>query len=346
MEIFMEYKKYNCPVCGERFEDGDDIVVCPECGAPHHRKCYEEENRCAYADKHSEDFDFESVNAQQNDENTGAVICPRCQAENPAGMFYCGKCGFPLGFQQQNPQYAQNAQNQQNARNGYQQTQNGMPFGFGAAFTADPMGGIPSETDLGDGVTAGEASKFVQKNTPYFIRVFNKIKTFSSGRFSFCGFLFTGGYLLYRKMYKLGGIITAIMILLITAETYITYSTVYSDLSNAIEQVVASKAQYSFYGSGYFAIYEAFLTLDLWKQVVLGVMVLCSVLRLVIQIVVGINANKWYFKHCKKEIKAIKDSEANPQQALETRGGVNLALAVSMYAVYLAINYIPLILQM
>ena len=35
----MDFTKYTCPVCGETFQNGDDVVVCPECGAPHHREC-------------------------------------------------------------------------------------------------------------------------------------------------------------------------------------------------------------------------------------------------------------------------------------------------------------------
>lgn len=37
----MEFTEYKCPVCDKQFKKGDDIVVCPECGAPHHRECYE-----------------------------------------------------------------------------------------------------------------------------------------------------------------------------------------------------------------------------------------------------------------------------------------------------------------
>ena len=37
----MEFTEYKCPVCDKQFKKGDDVVVCPECGAPHHRECYE-----------------------------------------------------------------------------------------------------------------------------------------------------------------------------------------------------------------------------------------------------------------------------------------------------------------
>lgn len=52
----MEFTEYKCPVCDKQFKKGDDVVVCPECGAPHHRECYEKEGHCHFADKHGADF--------------------------------------------------------------------------------------------------------------------------------------------------------------------------------------------------------------------------------------------------------------------------------------------------
>ena len=30
----------------------DDIVVCPECGAPYHRACYQEKGQCIFEELH------------------------------------------------------------------------------------------------------------------------------------------------------------------------------------------------------------------------------------------------------------------------------------------------------
>lgn len=49
------YEGLSCPVCGKMFEIGDDIVVCPQCGLPHHRDCWFVENRCAMAHTHGTD---------------------------------------------------------------------------------------------------------------------------------------------------------------------------------------------------------------------------------------------------------------------------------------------------
>ena len=35
-----------CSVCNKPFAAGDDIVVCPECGTPYHRACYQAAGGC------------------------------------------------------------------------------------------------------------------------------------------------------------------------------------------------------------------------------------------------------------------------------------------------------------
>ena len=41
-------KYYGCPCegCGKPLTLQDDIVVCPDCGAPYHRTCYEKMGLC------------------------------------------------------------------------------------------------------------------------------------------------------------------------------------------------------------------------------------------------------------------------------------------------------------
>lgn len=39
-------------MCQKPFEAGDDMVVCPQCGLPHHRECWLVENRCAMEEAH------------------------------------------------------------------------------------------------------------------------------------------------------------------------------------------------------------------------------------------------------------------------------------------------------
>ena len=48
-----------CPVCRISFKDGDDVVVCPECGAPHHRACYRQLGRCGVEGYHGTGYVWE-----------------------------------------------------------------------------------------------------------------------------------------------------------------------------------------------------------------------------------------------------------------------------------------------
>ena len=43
-------KYYGCPCegCGKPLTLQDDIVVCPDCGAPYHRVCYEKLGQCIH----------------------------------------------------------------------------------------------------------------------------------------------------------------------------------------------------------------------------------------------------------------------------------------------------------
>lgn len=49
----MDFKNYFCPVCNNKFTDDDDVVVCPECGIPHHRDCYFSNGGCFNEEKHN-----------------------------------------------------------------------------------------------------------------------------------------------------------------------------------------------------------------------------------------------------------------------------------------------------
>ena len=61
----MNYKGVSCPVCKQEFKEGDDIVVCPVCGAPHHRACYHQLGHCALEQElHEQGRSWENPNDQ------------------------------------------------------------------------------------------------------------------------------------------------------------------------------------------------------------------------------------------------------------------------------------------
>ena len=79
----MKFLNYKCPICEKQFEEDDDIVVCPDCGTPHHRECYKENGKCSNWDNHGAnqpiEVDFTDVkddtNEEENTDFAEAEIC-------------------------------------------------------------------------------------------------------------------------------------------------------------------------------------------------------------------------------------------------------------------------------
>ena len=52
----MDLNGQKCPACGRSFDHDDDIVVCPVCGTPQHRACWDERGECVNASRHAEGY--------------------------------------------------------------------------------------------------------------------------------------------------------------------------------------------------------------------------------------------------------------------------------------------------
>ena len=90
----MDYKNQICGGCGLPMREGEDIVFCPECGAPQHRACYEKEGRCVFADRHGEGFAWEA--SQMSAAPEEGVLCPVCGHKNAPNAPECAHCGQPF----------------------------------------------------------------------------------------------------------------------------------------------------------------------------------------------------------------------------------------------------------
>lgn len=334
----MEFTQYTCPVCNKAFQDGDDVVVCPECGAPHHRECYEAENHCFYEDRHSEDFSFEELrskeDAQPSDDDTdgnATVVCPVCRHENEKTNFYCSRCGYPLNARDRN-NGAQNASQQtQQQPNQQQNAQNIPPFMFGAAGIPnfDPLAGLDSEEEIAEGIKVGEMAKFVGKNTQYFLTVFKRITTYDRSKYNFSAFLLSGIYFLYRKMIGVGILFTMTMIGITVLTAYIQMS---PDWMNAYRDLYSSVL------SGNYSLLYGDSSLTM-KMLYVSLPSFLSGLRYLIMFLSGFFANRWYYRHSVKKIRQIKSqSEGDKNEKLSASGGVNLAPALSFGITLLVIQ--------
>ncbi len=343
----MNFNEYKCPVCDKQFVQSDDVVVCPECGTPHHRECFEKENHCYYQDKHGDGFSFEQLNKEQDGANDEYKKCSVCGAENPKEIFYCQQCGAPLtenkdkqSNQQTNSRQFNNEQTySQNGPFSNGQSMNGMPpFGYGIPF--DPMAGMNGDEPIANNVTAGEMSKFTGKNTPYFLRVFSRIKKLGSSRYNFCAFLFSGAYFLYRKMYALGVLFSFLTIGIYVATYYIYTMPLYLEAYNAVYANSSVSSLYSLFYTN-----SSVLTPE--QMIIFNLPTILSAVLLAVRLICGGIANRAYYKHCTKAINQIKseNSTESINERLESKGGVNLAAAICIGVVYVVVMYLPIFIR-
>ena len=332
----MDYKGHVCPVCNKAFENGDDVVVCPVCGTPHHRDCYEELGHCINLNRHRENYDYKrecEVNSVEDEE----ITCDFCGAKNPKDSKFCNICGKPVGANKANT-----------ADSDSERTANPQG-GFGGAIFMDPLGGVKADEDLGQNVKASEAAKFVKTSTPYFIPQFKQLKEKGKTRFSFVGFIFGGGWLLYRKMYAIGIVVCLIMALLLFGDLFT--NVYYGEAVKAIESSYSEmlNGMMRSYSLNFFGqIGEFFASLTAEQLTVCIFRTSISVLNIILRIVCAIFGNRWYYKHTIKNISKIKTNSASQQEVdtnLNTKGGVNVPLAFSLIACYYIIIYLPMFIH-
>ena len=143
----MNYIGEKCAACGNVFTEDDDIVVCPECGTPHHRDCYKSAGKCANTDLHISGKKWKREIVDTHD----LVICSVCRFPNQKDAEKCTNCGNDL---------TDNAEETENDN-----IQEPLSAFFDEELgEAKPYLGFDPDEDLG-GATVKEVSDFVRTNT-------------------------------------------------------------------------------------------------------------------------------------------------------------------------------------
>lgn len=183
----MNYTGKLCDGCRQPLENGDDIVVCPICGTPQHRSCYEKNNKCVNEYLHSTGFAWTDPEEEQR----------KKEEELKA---------------RQNVQEAQSSDQPVFAS----PTPQNMESVFLRGVLYDP------KDDVG-GATVGEAADFIQNSAPRYIRKYMKQK--KKGRklsWNWAAFFFSPYWFFYRKLYKAGVFFLALSVALSLATVSLT----------------------------------------------------------------------------------------------------------------------------
>lgn len=176
----MDFTKFHCPVCSKNFVESDDVVVCPECGTPHHRECYNLTGRCFNEDLHGTDIsadNFKNPEAEKKEE----ISQPKSE-ENTADS------------------------NGKNAEN---------PFRINESAASEFVRFSSVQGHLIEGKHSSLFEAAVGKNQRYYIPKFTFLSSYRKKfSFNFVAFFSPLAWALYRKMYKAAALIFAIYLLI------------------------------------------------------------------------------------------------------------------------------------
>lgn len=248
----MKYTGNICPGCQQLFNDNDDVVVCPECGTPQHRECFDKENKCVCSHLHGENYAWQGIinnEVSLPTEKKETIPCPNCGYENEKGTAVCKQCGMKFTLFGMNVVDAMHDQEQMQKGN----TNSDIPdykapftLGEDEAFTnteteenkptAQQIEGLltdiltgkaeaPKEADgrinLGgpfplsdeiNGVRTNTIGNFIGTNAMGYISKFKKMQNGKSFTFNFAAFFFAPYWFFFRKLYKAGIICMTVLL--------------------------------------------------------------------------------------------------------------------------------------
>lgn len=292
-----------CSACKAYLFEDDDVVYCPVCGAPHHRECYNAVGHCALEELHGTDRQYDSSKYKEPEEvskpqqpDKSEIKCQMCENVYDESSDRCPKCG----------------------------TVNPKKY---AGISFDLLGGVPGDMDLGDGVTANEAKRFVISNTQRYIPKFAANKMGKKASFNLAAFLFPCGWFFSRKMYKWGSLVGALSVAFALLCFPLQSAIYYLDMSSA--QNYAEMAQ---------------IISDNIARIGMPAM-LCAVagsfLYVLLRIICGIFGDLFYRNHVIASVSSIKKTSDDEDTDFVRRGGVNF---IMLLVGIIAVQYLPTVL--
>ncbi len=283
-----DYRNCTCIACKNEFEPDDDIVVCPECGTPYHRDCWNEHGRCINTKLHESGEAWKSPHNTNEESDAGRIPCPNCGKLNPKNSSFCIHCGKSMNnIKESNSEWQQNI--------------------------TDILGGFRNDNpneDMG-GITLGEVKDFVGKNVYYYITKFRLF--FESKKKlapNFICVIFPQFWFAYRKMW-LGSLLIILLTFLLSIPSSLM------SLADQTDAILASiQPQLEIIGAESAEIIRnrilSFSSIISDNQTLLYRMDLVfSYISLVVRAVLFLFGNYIYYRHCIKKISNIRKNQSS-----------------------------------
>lgn len=308
----MDYKNEICPVCQQPFTDGDDIVVCPECGTPHHRECWNLTNRCANSALHSESFEWQKSAQPQIQENTADQGVPDFSGAEPTQ----GNTNAPFSMPTMNPQ---------------ELNEDGFEMLCMRGVNAD------KEENL-DGMRIGDIAFFIQQNARHYINKFLKGRKIT---FNWAALLFAPAWFFYRKLYKAGAIFLALTVAvsLFTYPVMVKLDTQQQEIYEMIAENSENETPTREDVEKFLAGGDSEKAMNMMSSYVKNTSIFLA-LKVLPQLIAALCANEIYRRKIKKDLDGIKEvteDKSAKRMLIMQKGGVSLLWGA---VVFIAADYI------
>ncbi len=314
-----------CAVCGAYLFEDDDTVYCPDCGAPHHRECYNSLGHCGLEQFHGTEKSYDKLKSiekaslddeetavpqpehkKESDDTEGRVKCAMCSEEYDSESRSCPKCGTP----------------NMSRFEGY------APVDF--------LGGIPADMDLGEGVTAEEAKRFVISNTHRYIPKFASMTFGTKASWNWFAFLFPCEWFLSRKMYKNGIIVGTLNTVFSLFAMPFLYA--FNSVSMSTEASGASYVEY--YNNVLSTIIENLPTIGV---AVFIAAIVGGMLNIALKVVTAIFGDYFYRNHTIETLKRLKQESMDIDTDYRRYGGISLIATIIGFFV---MRYLPQLIML
>lgn len=314
----MDYKHVTCQVCQKEFQEGDDIVVCPECGTPVHRACWQKLGHCVNEYRHGTDWEWKNPNTASEVEKTDTVTPAAEQSHEQNSDFGTDVDQDPNTF----APYGANGQL--------------GPYGGYAYQNIGPDGqihqgwhNIGADEEIGD-FTAKEYAEVVQKGSQSYIPKFQRMaRQGKKNTWNWAAFFFAPFWFVYRKMYGWG--LLALVLCLIIPFCFANQIVQYTQKSMAVYSQAMHQEQTGDADSEQSPgdLPETPNSLSVNQYVILAV-----------QVMAAIFGNYLYKRHCEKLLIRAKQMSGDERgKLLRSRGGTSgLALFLFIIIVYILIE--------
>ncbi len=191
----MDYTNKFCPVCKKIFTENDDVVVCPECGTPHHRECYLKNEACFNKESHGTNADITLTYSLKKEEKTKPISIEIVKTDEQFEKLGYGEEDKQRNFEKE-------------------------------IFNKENIDFNPSSTHLIDGKEAVYYEIAVKKNQQYYVPQFMAMSNIKRNIISwnFFAFVVPFAWSFYRKLYKISAIAFALYVAIFGISGYYMFS--------------------------------------------------------------------------------------------------------------------------